>query len=253
MTDQAAYCMVSVAPIRAEKRDGSEQVSQLLFGEPVNVISIESPWCKIVTYFDNYEGYVDEKHLRFLTKKEINRWLDGIHFSPEFSKAILTPWGKQQLHIGSFVPWGLPTSFSIGNDHFEINEETNPLRYNSPAEIAESLLNVPYQWGGKTSCGIDCSGLIQLIFRLFEINLPRDAYQQAEFGNEVEFADRQNGDVAFFENKEGKITHVGILDSKNSIIHASGRVRRDTFSEEGILNSESKSKTHQLSFIKRMI
>lgn len=252
MIDQSAYCMVSISPIRSEKKDASEQVSQLLFGEPVNVIAVESPWCKISTYFDNYEGYVDEKQLRFLTKKELNRWLDGIHFSPDFSTLLLTPWGKQQLYIGSFVPWGNPAQFSIGNDQFKRETHSSKNIFGSPVEAALSLINVPYQWGGKTSCGIDCSGLMQLIFRLFEINLPRDAYQQAEFGNTIVFEDRQRGDVAFFKNNEGKVTHVGILESKDSIIHASGRVRIDELKEEGIFNRDNNILTHQLSFINRM-
>lgn len=252
MTNQPAYCMVSIAPIRSDKKDASEQVSQLVFGEPVTIISVESPWCKILTLFDNYEGYVDEKHLRFLTNKELKRWLDGIHFSPDFSTTIHTPWGKQQLPIGSFVPWGNPVSFSIGNDQFEREALSSHNKFDSPVEAALSLINVPYQWGGKSSCGIDCSGLIQLIFRFFDINLPRDAYQQAEFGSTIAFEDRKRGDVAFFANIAGKITHVGILESKESIIHASGRVRIDHFNEKGILNCDNDALTHQLTYIKRM-
>ncbi len=252
MTNQPAYCMVSIAPIRSDKKDASEQVSQLVFGEPVTVISVESPWCKILTFFDNYEGYVDQKHLRFLTNKELKRWLDGLHFSLDFSTTIHTPWGNQHLYIGSYVPWGNPAVFSIGDDQFQQLALTTDNKIDSPVEAALSLINVPYQWGGKTSCGIDCSGLIQLIFRFSDINLPRDAYQQAEFGSKIAFEDRKRGDVAFFENNAGRITHVGILESKESIIHASGRVRIDKFNERGILNCDDDTLTHQLSYIKRM-
>ena len=107
-------------------------------------------------------------------------------------------------------------------------------------------------WGGKSSFGIDCSGLSQLFFRLSGINLPRDACQQAEIGKSIAFGNHQKNDLAFFENKAGKIIHVGIIQENNNIIHASGRVRIDGLDETGIFNKEMNQYTHFLSSIKEI-
>jgi len=252
MSSRLAYCIVSISPVRTESKDSSEMSTQLLFGEVVSVEEINSPWCKIQTYSDNYTGFVDIKHLHFLTEKEANRWLDGISYEKHFSRLIETPWGKQTIHRASFVPFGTTKDFNIGKDHFKFLDPTTPIHFDSAFSLAMEYLNVPYLWGGKTSVGIDCSGLTQSVFRFFEINLPRDAYQQAEYGMDVDFNDQESGDLAFFTNDKGKIIHVGILDGKGSIVHASGFVRRDPFTKEGIVHSETGLLTHKLFAIKRM-
>lgn len=252
MTSRSGYCIVSISPVRAEKRDASEMVTQLMFGEVVTVEEISAPWCRITTYADNYSGFVDIKHLHFLSEKEVNRWLDGISFEKNVLRELKTPWGKQKICRGSFVPFGVVQTFNIGNDHFEFCDKSPALKFNSPEELALEYLNAPYLWGGKTPFGIDCSGLTQTVYRFFDINLPRDASQQVEYGAEILFDDIEGGDLAFFHNKDGKIIHVGILDGKGSIIHASGRVRKDLLTEEGIINTETGEKTHDLHSIKRM-
>lgn len=252
MTNRPGYCIVSISPVRAEKRDASEMVTQLMFGEVVTVEEISSPWCRITTYADNYSGYVDIKHLHFLSEKEVNRWLDGLSYAKPVMRLLNTPWGKQRIFRGSFVPYSGDRSFNIGNDHFEYCEEISDLKFKSPVDLAMEYLNTPYLWGGKSPFGIDCSGLTQTVYRFFDINLPRDASQQVHYGTDVSFEDIESGDLAFFHNKEGKIIHVGILDDKGSIIHASGRVRKDLLTEEGIINTETGEKTHDLHSIKRM-
>ena len=117
---------------------------------------------------------------------------------------------------------------------------------------SKSLLNTPYLWGGRGPFGIDCSGFSQLIFRLCGIKLPRDAYQQAELGEIIKPTKSIKGDLAFFENNMGKINHVGIVLEKNKIIHSSGKVRIDELNDNGIYNSDSKSITHSLAYIKRL-
>ncbi len=121
-------------------------------------------------------------------------------------------------------------------------------------ETALKFLNTPYLWGGKSIQGIDCSGFVQLVFRMHGFDLPRDASQQVSFGETICFRhDARSGDVAFFENKKGKIIHVGIVIDEQYIIHASGKVRIDKLDHSGIYNSELRRYTHDLSVIKRMV
>jgi len=119
-------------------------------------------------------------------------------------------------------------------------------------ETAFAYLDVPYIWGGKSKFGIDCSGFCQQVYKAFGIRLPRDAYQQAALGEVVGFLQEvQCGDLAFFDNEEGKITHVGMMLSSQEIIHASGKVRIDKIDNQGIINVDTGARTHRLRIIKR--
>ncbi|HCN82347.1 MAG TPA: hydrolase Nlp/P60, partial [Sphingobacteriaceae bacterium] len=117
---------------------------------------------------------------------------------------------------------------------------------------ARFYLHTPYLWGGKSTFGIDCSGLTQMVFKQFGIKIKRDTWQQAEQGKEVNsLAETKPGDLAFFDNSEGRIIHVGILLNNNEIIHASGRVKIDRIDEKGIYSEELLQYTHKLRIIKR--
>jgi cell wall-associated NlpC family hydrolase len=84
--------------------------------------------------------------------------------------------------------------------------------------------------------------------------IPRDAYQQAEIGSTLSFIEESEpGDLAFFDNHEGKIIHVGIILENNFIIHASGKVRIDRLDQQGIFNTEERKHTHKLRLIKSIL
>lgn len=253
MQHQTAYCKVSIAPVRAEAKDSAEMVTQLLFGEVVEVLEESEKWFKIRTFQDNYEGYIDPKQIRRLTKKEVSRWMDGLSYMSSTLQTLITPWGKQTIVKGSFLPHNCTESFSIGNDEYILVGNPSFFTTFSPVEIAEEYINAPYLWGGKSPFGIDCSGLTQMSFRFMEINLPRDASQQVEYGIEVEFEDRLPGDLMFFSNKDGKIIHVGVVKSSDEIIHASGQVRIDKYDKLGILHYSNEYHTHTYAALKRMI
>ena len=249
--ENLAYCKVAVAPVRADHSDRSEIVTQLLFGEVVTVLEHHQQWMKIQSYADNYEGWIDGKQVRFLRLKEVNRWYDGLTIETALVRQIETPWGKQWITRGAFVPYDNAGGFSIGKDSFRFLDEASG-QPDSVTDLAGSYENTPYLWGGKTPFGIDCSALMQLSFRFFGINLPRDASQQVDMGMEIPFGEQQAGDLAFFKNSEGRVHHVGLLLSETEIIHASGWVRRDDFTGSGIVRRGADELSHTLYTIKRL-
>lgn len=249
MKNRTGYCFVSISPVRKEPGDQKEMVTQLLFGELVEVVGIEEPWAKVITYSDRYEGFIDHKHIKFLSEKEVRRWMDGQTVLTQREIELKTPWGIQRICRGSFVTSNM-AQFQIGNDVFKIlNEKEDNL--GTIFRFASDYLNTPYLWGGKSPYGIDCSGFTQIVYRIFGINLPRDAYEQAEHGVEIEFSECDEGDLAFFSNSEGRITHVGIIGPENKIIHAAGHVRIDILRSDGIYREDFDAITHRLSVIKR--
>lgn len=246
-----AFCKVSVAPMRAEQRDASEQVSQLLFGELVELLEVADNWIKVQSLHDGYEGWVDTKQLESLREKEVNRWFDGLNVTHSYKRVLEGPEGIITIWKGSFIPDEASELFNIGKSEYRFVDKAEDEPKDKLA-FALSFLNTPYLWGGKSVVGIDCSGLIQVVHRWDGFNLPRDAYQQEELGNTVLFEDREAGDLAYFVNAQGKIHHVGMLLSKDEIIHAHGYVRVDDFSEQGITRKLDKVLSHRLFSIKRL-
>ena len=246
--DRFAFCFVSISPLRAAATDEAEIVSQLLFGEPIRVINLDANWVEINTVKDNYRGFVDPKQLLPLSELQFNEWNVEYTYLANLFTTVTSSFGSQIISRGSFI--GKMKTFEIGDFNYALNVTSNEPQ-NNPWDIANEYLNTPYLWGGKSTFGIDCSGLTQTVFRLMGIELPRDASQQALCGKKVNFNDQKNGDLAFFQNKENRITHVGIIGANSKIIHASGHVRIDILSKDGIWNDTISIHTHQLQSIRR--
>lgn len=252
MTAKYFYCAFALSPLRKENSDTSEIVSQLVFGEIVELIEEKDQWRKVRSFHDNYEGWTDFKLLNPLTQKEVTRWLDGQTIEHNHFREITGPNGKFFTLKGSFRTIEDVNSFKIGNNEYLYSEIDGIEKPISPSDFALSFLNSPYLWGGKSSFGIDCSGLTQTAFRLFDIKLPRDAYEQEEMGSEIHFGEHQKDDLVFFVNANNKIHHVGILISENEIVHAHGFVRIDDFTADGIVQKHSRILSHKLYSIKRI-
>ena len=120
------------------------------------------------------------------------------------------------------------------------------------SKTAFMYLNSPYLWGGRTPLGIDCSGFTQIVYKINGLKLSRDAHEQANQGQTLSFIEESEaGDLAFFDDPEGKIVHVGLLLEDHYIIHAHGTVRIDRIDQSGIYNGETH--THKLRMIKKLI
>jgi len=248
-------CNLGNVPIRSKAKDQAEIVSFLLFGEHFKIISTKKNWIKIITHHDNYEGWICSKQYTEISYEDFDHL--SINKFPicgdkngeiiNLSTGDITP-----ISSGAILPYYHKGKFKIRKQEYSTNVNLATSNKSDLETYSKSLLNTPYLWGGRGPSGIDCSGFSQLIFRLCGIKLPRDAYQQAELGEIIKPTKSIIGDLAFFENNMGKINHVGIVLEKNKIIHSSGKVRIDELNNNGIYNSNSKSITHSLTYIKRL-
>lgn len=248
--------------MRAAASHRSELVSQLLFGESCELLERqEYSWSRVRCTYDGYEGWVDSRQLTPLAPKEaeaVERWplvVDSPTATISLTSPSLLP-GEHMLApitvpMGSRLPAEHRLSLAdLTLEHSFIPSEAVAFRTLS---IAYQLLNAPYLWGGKTLMGIDCSGFTQTVFKVYGTPLPRDASQQASQGQPIaSLAEARKGDLLFFSNPQGRITHVGIHFGGQSIIHASGRVRIDKVDPTGIYNFEEQRYTHHLHSIRRI-
>jgi len=253
-------CRLSVIPVRAEASERSEQVTQLLFGEHYEVFdqSSDKKWLKVRLYFDQYEGWIDEKQHHAISK-EYFEYLNRAEFkiTTDITASMLYNKSPQLILMGSMIPISSSELFKM-EEQFAFNGEAKNLGQKREFEflknIARKYLNAPYLWGGRNPFGIDCSGFTQMVFKICGYNLFRDSWQQANQGKSLKTGEvTRPGDLAFFKNAEGKTVHVGIVLEDDKIIHASGRVRIDHINDEGILNLDTKIYTHQLSHYRRIL
>lgn len=225
-------CFLSVIPMRSEPSDKAEMVNQVLYGETFDILQKEEKWSKIRLHHDQYEGWIDQKQWQIYTEKTPTL---------KFRNIVNTLFIKNK---GIVLPAGSLVDFDIKENKKDI------------LHTANIFLNTPYLWGGRTFMGIDCSGFTQTVFRIHQLFLPRDASQQVAVGRKVSFKNCATHDLAFFSNKDGKITHVGIVIKKKNttkIIHASGHVRIDLLDENGIWKEETQAYSHSLHSIKRVL
>ena len=251
-------CNLSIVPLRLAPSDASEMVNQVLFGEHFEILEHDKKWSKIRLQHDSYEGFIDNKQFEEITEEVYNLLSSSVkNYSGEFVDFISDNYSKlTTITIGSCLPFYDNNSISINENIFNydgsiLSEKLEKLEIIHKAFL---FLNTPYLWGGRTPFGIDCSGFTQIVYRLCGYNILRDASQQATQGEVLSFIEESEaGDLAFFDNEEGNITHVGIIMDNYNIIHAHGKVRIDTLDHSGIYNADLQKHTHKLRVIKKII
>lgn len=248
---QYGICNLSIVPLRAEPSDTCELVSQVLYGEIFKVLEQRKSWSRIRLAFDKYEGWIDNKQYLEITENDYKSIKDENHIlSNDLVEYVEDR--NQQL---STIPLGASLNgLHLLKHSFDGNKISSKSQKENLIKTAFMYLNAPYLWGGKTPFGIDCSGFTQMVYKLNGYSLLRDASQQATQGVALSFIEESEpGDLAFFDNNEGAIVHVGIIMEDNYIIHAHGKVRIDRLDHSGIYNTDKKIHTHKLRVIKKII
>ena len=248
-------CIVPISPMRKEAAHRTEMVSELLFGEMAEVLEENKGFTKLRSLYEGYEGWCQSAQLTDIDASRLDQlntiltaeWVSIIDFNgypmqlPLGCSLALLPDGKGQIG-----------KYTVSYNSKTCDPSTKIFTADAIKTFSLQYLNTPYLWGGRSVFGIDCSGFVQQVFCFFNKKLPRDAYQQAIVGEPVGFLQEVHcGDLAFFDNDEGHITHVGLLLDPETIIHSSGKVRIDKIDNMGIVNSDTGERTHKLRIVKR--
>jgi hypothetical protein len=250
-------CTLNSVAIRKEPDHSSEMVSQILFGETFKIIDSQNSWIKIILDYDYYEGWVFEIHILEL---EINTYNEIINNNLNINIELVTFISNstsylQTITLGASLPFYKNNKFKLLNTDFDFDgkNKIGKLNKENIVSTARMYLNTPFLWGGRTPFGIDCSGFTQMVYKINGYSLLRDANQQASQGEVLSFIEESEpGDLAFFDNEEGEIIHVGIILADNYIIHCNEKVRIDRLDHSGIYNADTNRHTHNLRVMKQI-
>lgn len=263
-----AYALVlhSVVPVRASAGEEAEQLTQLLFGETVEILDTKDRWYYIRNNYDGQTGWVDFKMITPMTETEYQTYT-----SSDLSHMVCVPMAfcvseaNQQtipLTAGTHLANYKDGQFEILGAKFLIDSNM----VSAPKELNDStfmqtmrfFLNIPYLWGGKNAMGMDCSGFSGVLMSLFGKKLLRNAREQATQGTPIaDISQAKAGDLAFFdhhrrkENPSRRISHVGVMIDPEHIVHCSGRVKIEKIDSIGIINTETGKYSHDLVQINR--
>lgn len=247
---QYAICNLGIVPLRIEPAHISQMLSQLLYGEVFQILEERAQWSRIRTAYDNLEAWVENKQFQKISAEEF----EGINTETPLLCADLVEFVSKEEQLISIPMGAVLNGVGLMQHQHSGSIASGSKPKDKLLETAFLYLNAPYLWGGKSPFGIDASGFSQMVYKLNGHKLLRNAAQQAHQGESLSFIEESEpGDLAFFDNAEGVINHVGIMMSDNYIIHVDGKVRLDRIDHSGIYNAEVKRHTHHLRVIKKII
>lgn len=253
-------CPLSVVPIRSSASDKSEMVSQLLFGELFEVLETKGrKWWKIRCENDNYVGWIVSHQVKPVTPSEYEQYRSSFAYNLELMQAVMADDHFLPITLGARLPNFDGMRFYLGEAVYTFSGQAvfpEDIEINAGfiIKLARRYLQAPFLWGGRSPFGIDSSGLIQVVFQMAGVSMPREPQQQLETGKAVDFIEQTlPGDLAFFENRKGRIAHVGLILPEGGLLHVHGKVRIDRVDHYGVYNLEEGRYTHRLRLVKRLL
>lgn len=225
----AAIARAAIAPVLAEPRVRAEQVTQLVLGETASVVDRAGDWWRVCTHVDGYDGWVNAGYLSEVEdqaadewRSRATAWSEGATLRIGGSHLPLPMRARVALEDGAVaLPDGRRARIIEGSVR-ELSDVSAAAKAKAPERWAsEHFMGSPYQWGGVTPWGVDCSGLIQTTFAARGVKLPRDSAQQVFHGATVSFEAVQPGDLLFFSGESGSgITHVAFAGDADTLVHS---------------------------------
>jgi len=253
-------CPLSIVPIRTAASENSEMSTQLLFGETFEVVGEKGKrWLKVRCQTDNYIGWILRHQVFPITPSEFYRFKTNFAYCLDLVQIITYNNQTVPITFGAKLSDFDGKYFKLEDKHLTFQGKSvqpNVLLANSESiqELTSIFLNAPALAGGRSPFGIDSAGLVQLVYQIVGISLPREAQQQVMFGELIDFVEEaKEGDLAFFERKDGKVHHVGIIYPNQHILHADGCVRLDRLDHYGIYQQTAGQYSHKLRVIRRLL
>lgn len=219
-------------------------LTQLLLGEAVLVLEEQGDWARVVVLLQassaderGYPGWIRRRHLAapvprtagpsafVMTRSAVCVVDDGDSLELSFGTGLWVASVDEETAT-VLLPGG--RSGQIRLEHLRLAHKKQQPVYGADdlLDAASQFLGLRYLWGGTSAWGLDCSGLVHLVFRAFGVSIPRDAFDQAATVRPVHLDAVEPGDLYFFARPDGRVFHVGMVshplgaDGERWMIHA---------------------------------